>query len=514
MSRPLHILGPLEIDFEKSVLKSRVSGAELLLGPRAADVMVFRDGEEAVAVDSRGRVIAGSRDHAEVIWRAFSGGGRVYLDGEFKISKIIPMVSDLEVLGSPNTVLRGSDLSIEVFKATTPVENVKIRGIKIENAFRGIYFNAVGCKKIVIEDVEFHNVKDEIRFYVTETEGDFEDITVRNVRSYVDDPNVDVGGSVEVTGAVGFIVEDIFVYDANGYRDGPEVSVDMSRKGVVKTVLGYGHLDYLVRIQDSRDVEVDHVISVNSKSWGSLLIKAKDRACERVTAKHILQVDNQGGHSLQIAAQAYYLKDVILEGFIVDGGGSYGISVWADQGDVLGVKLLNGIVKNCGKNTSLSSWLRCGILVNGRNNKVIEIEIKNVRAYDDQETKTQQYGIVLMAREDYGRPCTIRGIVELNDVRDNAVSGILAEAQGSGVLDVVIRRNLGFPTENSGVATLPAGSTSVTVNHGLAKAPRIILLTPAGNANVWYENVTDTSFDIVTDTAPSTDLDVAWYAEV
>jgi hypothetical protein len=78
----------------------------------------------------------------------------------------------------------------------------------------------------------------------------------------------------------------------------------------------------------------------------------------------------------------------------------------------------------------------------------------------------------------------------------------------------IVRKNVGYATENSGVVTIPAGSTRVTVSHGLALAPTKVLVTPYGNIRVWVENITDTSFDIVTDTAPATDIQVAWYAEV
>jgi hypothetical protein len=64
------------------------------------------------------------------------------------------------------------------------------------------------------------------------------------------------------------------------------------------------------------------------------------------------------------------------------------------------------------------------------------------------------------------------------------------------------------------VATIPAGSTRVTVSHELVTTPSRVLVTPYGNARVWVENIGSTSFDIVTDVAPTTDLRVAWYAEV
>jgi len=68
----------------------------------------------------------------------------------------------------------------------------------------------------------------------------------------------------------------------------------------------------------------------------------------------------------------------------------------------------------------------------------------------------------------------------------------------------------------SGVATIHAGSTRVTVNHYLAFKPTKVLVTPLGQptGKIWVENITSTSFDIVTDVAPTSDLNVAWYAEV
>jgi len=71
-------------------------------------------------------------------------------------------------------------------------------------------------------------------------------------------------------------------------------------------------------------------------------------------------------------------------------------------------------------------------------------------------------------------------------------------------------------SRNAGVATITAGSTRVTVSHGLVSAPSKVLITPLGAppGKLWVENITSISFDIVTDTAPSADLNVAWYAEV
>jgi len=72
------------------------------------------------------------------------------------------------------------------------------------------------------------------------------------------------------------------------------------------------------------------------------------------------------------------------------------------------------------------------------------------------------------------------------------------------------------PSINKGVATIPASSTRVTVAHFLGKPPSKVLVTSLAQppGKLWVENITCTSFDIVTDTAPTSNLNIAWYAEV
>jgi len=76
--------------------------------------------------------------------------------------------------------------------------------------------------------------------------------------------------------------------------------------------------------------------------------------------------------------------------------------------------------------------------------------------------------------------------------------------------------NVEYRSENSGIATIPAGQTKMTVSHYLLGTPSKVLITPLGQpaGKLWVENITASSFDIVTDTAPTADLQVAWYTEV
>jgi hypothetical protein len=79
-----------------------------------------------------------------------------------------------------------------------------------------------------------------------------------------------------------------------------------------------------------------------------------------------------------------------------------------------------------------------------------------------------------------------------------------------------VNTNVEYRSENRGVATIPAGRTRVTVTHNLITTPSRVLVTPLAQppGKVWVETITSTSFDIVTDTAPTRNLNVAWYAEV
>jgi len=73
-----------------------------------------------------------------------------------------------------------------------------------------------------------------------------------------------------------------------------------------------------------------------------------------------------------------------------------------------------------------------------------------------------------------------------------------------------------YVTENHGIATIPNGSSSVVVDHGLAKAPSVVKLTGTHSevANCWVTNPTSTQFTINAPAAVTADRDVYWQAEV
>ena len=93
----------------------------------------------------------------------------------------------------------------------------------------------------------------------------------------------------------------------------------------------------------------------------------------------------------------------------------------------------------------------------------------------------------------------------------------LDNIQGS---NIVFRRNMNYPTENSGVATIPSGQSSVTFNHGLkGVAPDggnlKVVLGPKHSEvadAVWTAD--STQITITVPNPVSADRQIAWYAEV
>ena len=117
----------------------------------------------------------------------------------------------------------------------------------------------------------------------------------------------------------------------------------------------------------------------------------------------------------------------------------------------------------------------------------------------------------------------VRGTRSGMDIKIDFTSSVLIIDRTSRIGNIVGLNNLGYfksenpsyLSRNMGQAMIPANTTRVTVSHGLAKAPTKVLITPLASppGKLWVENITATSFDIVTDTAPTVDLNVAWYAE-
>ena len=100
------------------------------------------------------------------------------------------------------------------------------------------------------------------------------------------------------------------------------------------------------------------------------------------------------------------------------------------------------------------------------------------------------------------------GINYVAGATNGAIIGCMAEGNKTGAIQavensVLVRNNIGYPTEASGEATISSGSTSVTVTHGLAITPdlnkiRLVLKNNPTNdpGNLWVSDATSTTFVI------------------
>lgn len=96
----------------------------------------------------------------------------------------------------------------------------------------------------------------------------------------------------------------------------------------------------------------------------------------------------------------------------------------------------------------------------------------------------------------------------------NTTSNVINGSTNSPSLRVA--RNAGYRTFAKGQATMPAGSTNVVVNHGLAMAPSSaeVMLSMASNlgnaTRFWVSEATATSFTISVNSDPSLTLYFNW----
>ncbi|RLC68525.1 MAG: hypothetical protein DRI26_10025 [Chloroflexi bacterium] len=107
-----------------------------------------------------------------------------------------------------------------------------------------------------------------------------------------------------------------------------------------------------------------------------------------------------------------------------------------------------------------------------------------------------------------------RVLISDNDVRFASVSEPIYVAGGT---DIMIRRNPGYLTENSGTATLLNGTTSIAFTHGLASTPTVVTANPTtdlGSASYWWVTYNSTHITIHVNADPGKDVTFNWRAEV
>jgi hypothetical protein len=108
------------------------------------------------------------------------------------------------------------------------------------------------------------------------------------------------------------------------------------------------------------------------------------------------------------------------------------------------------------------------------------------------------------------------------EIRDNDLTFNTGAGLSDNALAATgyVTRNLGYATRTSGSDNVPAGSTSVTINHGLATIPPVtgLSVTPVSGwttvSSYWIDSasITATTFTIRVNVAPSSAMFFAWQA--
>ena len=113
---------------------------------------------------------------------------------------------------------------------------------------------------------------------------------------------------------------------------------------------------------------------------------------------------------------------------------------------------------------------------------------------------------------------SVNALIEHNRIEGNVANKILIGGSSSGA---IVRRNIGYTTENSGTATFSGDGTTTqfSIAHGLVSTPTKVLVTPmtADAASDFYVTADDTNIYINYKSAPPSGTDnlkFSWYAEV
>lgn len=144
-----------------------------------------------------------------------------------------------------------------------------------------------------------------------------------------------------------------------------------------------------------------------------------------------------------------------------------------------------------------------GIGLYGTTNNTL---IDSNQLIDTQGSPTQKYGVRENDTADYN-------IIKDNKFYNNVTSAVLIIGSNTKV-----SHNTGYITENSGLATVLNGTTSIIFAHGLATTPTRVWVTPAENPTSavtfwWVSNLTTTNCTINVDADPgASNLDFNWRA--
>ena len=98
---------------------------------------------------------------------------------------------------------------------------------------------------------------------------------------------------------------------------------------------------------------------------------------------------------------------------------------------------------------------------------------------------------------------------------NTTIIGTLNEADDYQILNTIDKPLDGHRTRNSGNATIPNGSRTVVVDHGLVRTPRIVIVTGINSETVgaYVSARNETTFTVTVPNNITVDTEIDWFAE-
>jgi len=415
-----------------------------------ADVIVYREGDCAVAVDGKTKnMIARSTDHAEVIQKAINhvankGGGKVYIKaGTYTLSTDIVPKDNVAIVGSGySTVLTGRRFYLE-YK-----NNIIIGDLRIKDATWGIYL--IGCNNITIKNVFIENIQNE---GIKNTNEFSRNIIIRGCR---------ITNCAE-HGIVLYRVTDVVIegnFISNCGLPGVTVWSSSGRVVVANNVSRDNNPSekdahgFIVGGESSEIIVIGNVATGN----GGHGIEAMSSNGRRTIV--LGNICTRNGLSPDANKSGIYIN--FNNGIVAYNISAYnnggGITVGPDAKHIL---IIGNLLFNNGHSKVGYYYAQSGIYVN-RETPLSDMYLQIIGniIYDDQNTKTQLAGV-------YVKSGANKLIIAYNTVHGHPDYDIYYPTEN----DIIVYKNKEYITENSGTATLSGdGSTTdfLIGEHGLS----------------------------------------------
>jgi len=438
-----------------------------------------------------------SSDTFSTLWNSMVSTGRsIFLrKATYTVGATnLDLVADLDISSEAGAIIEGDAAQTrDIFVSSAACDNLKMRNLHIKDANKAISLTHAS-KNVTLENIYGEDCLWVARLVTaSELASDFTGCHISGLVDVFDAAGSHTGHTLSMVGRRSTIGN---IYASASTRDGPAVYVLKSEDITVDNVVGYSCYDYLVVVDSCNRIAVSNIIDEYNLHWGAVGVKTAYATGSDITLSNIQQYNVQANQSVRIeTGGGYALKNVVLNGFILNGGDGTGLTITGNNGDLTNVSVSNGIVKNFGQGAS-DDWTESGIMVTGKNNSTVDVKFHNVTSTDDQGSATQEYGMSVIARQDWTYPCAITITVKDCDLSGNKTGTLNSQAQGSGSITPLYIHNQGYITENSGITG--AIATGATVTHGLAGTPTAVTVTAAesGPTDIYVSAVGASTFAI------------------